>query len=129
MGPMGLPGLPGATGPAGPTGPQGPPGVAGPYWAGWIRPNSNGTITIRHGNGFTVTRVGLTGSYRITIQPTTSANFLVTTVSAALPTAHAVVTAYTKSGTGVHTVDIEISTIATGAFVDSDFNFIIVERS
>jgi hypothetical protein len=135
LGPVGPPGAPGNPGPAGPAGPQGPAGPAAPYWAGWVRGMSTtctaavANCPIRHGSGFTVKRIGLVGSYRIIVPPTATGRFLVTTVSAALANAHAVIVAYNRQGDGTHWIDVEIHDPASGAFVDSDFNFIAIERS
>lgn len=122
---MGPVGLTGATGPQGPQGPPGPPPV---YFAGWVR--GTGTVSIRYGTGFSVARIGVTGSYRITIPATTTGRFLATTVSPVSPNVTAVVVAYSKSALdGSHTIDIEIHSVTTGALVDSDFNLIVIDRS
>lgn len=120
MGPIGL------QGPVGPTGPTGPTGATTNYFAGWVR----GTAAIRFGTGFSVARFGAVGSYRITIPATVTGRFLVTTVSPSGANVYATVVLYAKSAIDQsHTIDIEIHSITTGALVDSDFNFIAIDRS
>ena len=119
----------------GPAGPQGPAGVQGPtgpagsspvYFAGWVR----GDASIRFGTGFTVTRIGLAGSYRITIPATSTGRFLAPVVTPSGSNVTASVVGYVKSGLDAsHTIDIEIHAVTTGAFVDSDFTFIAMDRS
>ena len=140
-GPAGLPGSVGATGPEGSAGPQGAPGAAGLpgatgpagpagpmpiYFAGWVR----GNAAIRFGNGFTVIRVGITGSYRITLPPTPSGRFPVTVVTPTNANAIARVVAFGRNAMdGTSVIDIEIHDATTGDFVDSDFSFISIDRS
>jgi hypothetical protein len=129
-GPQGPVGPPGGIGPQGEQGPIGPMGPAGPagtgpfFVAGWVRADA----TIRTGSGFTVVRLSA-GTYRITIPATPLGRFLVTTVSPVWPSAIARVASYDKSGLdSSHAIVIEIHDL-TGAFLNSDFNFIVMERS
>jgi hypothetical protein len=118
-----MPGVQGPAGPTGPTGPQGPAGFA-IYYAGWI----NATGTIRMGSGFTSSRLGLTGSYRVTANPTSTGFFMVPIVSLGQAGVTARVVQYSKDGTtGQHIFDVEIRDGA-GTLVDSDFTFILVQR-
>jgi hypothetical protein len=124
VGPPGGIGPQGEQGPAGPMGPVGPAGTGPFFIAGWVRADAS----IRTGNGFTVVRLSA-GTYRITIPPTPLGRFLVTTVSPVLPSAIARVVSYDKSGLDAsHAIVIEIHDL-TGAFLNSDFNFIVMERS
>jgi Collagen triple helix repeat (20 copies) len=140
IGPIGLSGPSGPTGSAGLTGPQGAPGAAGAtgstgptgpmptYFAGWIFGTSP-VPSIRFGTGFSVTRIGPVGTYRITIPATPTGRFLAPVVSPAAANVTARVAAYNKSGTDLsHTIDIEIRDL-TGTLVDSDFIFHAIDRS
>jgi hypothetical protein len=120
-------------------GPQGPAGTAGLYWSGWVNGIANLPV-IRYGSGFSVARLGLVGSYRITIAGTVSGTQLVTTVSPAVnpsslsnppyaPLVARVLRWNRDAFSGNTTIDIEILSTTTGALVDSDFNFIILNRS
>jgi hypothetical protein len=129
-GPQGPVGPPGGIGPQGEPGPVGPMGPAGPagtgpfYIAGWVRADA----TIRHGSGFTVVRIA-TGSYRIAIPATTSGRFLVTVATPTAFNAVARIVSYDKSGLDAsHAIVIEIRDLA-GASLNSEFNFITMERS
>jgi hypothetical protein len=91
--------------------------------------------TVWSGSGFTVARLGLTGSYRITVPPTPTGRFLVPVVtpSANLTPSTSIVIAkivgYSKSAIDLtHTIDIEMHDL-TGVLVDSDFSFIVTDRS
>ncbi len=96
------------------------------YFAGWVL----GSGTIKSGNGFTISRLSVSGSYRITIQPTPNGFFLITNVTAFAPNSIGRVVQYSKDAiTKVHTIDIEVRDLTTGALMDSDFMFITVERS
>jgi len=96
------------------------------YFAGWVR----GNAAIRFGNGFTVIRVGITGSYRITLPPTPSGRFPVTVVTPTNANAIARVVAFGRNAMdGTSVIDIEIHDATTGDFVDSDFSFISIDRS
>ena len=144
QGPQGLSivGPTGPTGPAGPTGPQGPAGVA-IYYAGFVGagncPNS-GNCLLRSGSGFTVRRTAsntattntATGSYRITLNPTSTGAPMTMTVTpfAATSTQTAItarITNYFKDGSGNHVFDVEIRN--GSSLVDSDFFFIAVQAS
>jgi hypothetical protein len=129
-GPQGPVGPPGGIGPQGEQGPVGPMGPAGPagtgpfFVAGWVRADAG----VRYGGGYTVVRLS-PGTYRITIPATPLGRFLVTTVSPVLANALARVVSYDKSGLDLsHAIVIEIHDL-TGAFLNSDFNFIVMERS
>jgi hypothetical protein len=105
-------------------GPAGPAGTGPFFIAAWVRADAS----IRHGGGFTVVRLSA-GTYRITIPPTPFGRFLVTTVSPVSANAIARVVSYDKSGLDAsHAIVIEIRDLA-GAFLNSDFNFIVMERS
>jgi hypothetical protein len=128
----GLPGAPGPVGPIGPPGPSGPqgaPGPAGPmpgYFAGTI----TATAGIRTGNGFTVARLGLTGSYRLTFPTLPGSRFLITVVSpvSSLNRVARVAQFQRDATTGASLVDVEIRDL-TGLAVDTEFNFIAIDRS
>ena len=93
------------------------------YYAGWIR----GTGVPRFGNSFTVARIGVAGTYKITLP---SGLFHSTTVTAVNPnTVARVIQAQIDGLTGKFTVDIEIKSTTTGLPVDGDFNFIALQRS
>lgn len=95
------------------------------YFAGWVR----GDTSIRYGTGFSVARLGVTGSYRITIPATTTGRFLVTVVTPNALNAIARIVAYNKNALdGSNTIDVEIRNL-TGTLIDSDFNFIAMDRS
>ena len=105
-------------------GPEGPAGTGPFYVAGWVRADAS----VRMGTGFTVVRLAA-GTYRIAIPPTTTGRFLVTTVSPVSASAIARVVSYDKSGLDAsHAIVIEIHDL-TGAFLSSEFNFIVMERS
>ena len=135
-GPQGVQGPPGQPGPAGPQGLIGPPGPSGAmpfYVAGLVK----GDIATFFGAGFTVSRTGLTGGYRIVVPATPSGRFLAFVVTpSVLPggapatsVAIARVVSYAKSATDLsHTITIEIRD-QSGTLVDSDFSFIAVDRS
>jgi hypothetical protein len=84
--------------------------------------------TVKYGSGYGVVRL-TTGTYRITIPPTPLGRFLVTTVSPVSVNAIARVVSYDKSGTDAsHAIVIEIRDL-TGVVLNSEFNFIVMERS
>ena len=94
------------------------------YFAGWIR----GDGTIRFGGGFQVVRMSM-GTYRITIQATSSGKFLTPLVGSSGVGVFARVVGYTKNGLDLsHTIDLEIRGL-TGALVDGEFTFIALDRS
>jgi len=125
MGPIGPMGQIGPIGPTGPAGPQGPAGTGPTYVAGWIR----GTALVRSGSGFTVARIGVAGSYRITVPPTASGKFLVTLVSTAAAGTVARVAQFSVNAlTGESVIDVEVRDMA-GTLVDGDFTFLAIERS
>ena len=96
------------------------------YFAGWVR----GDASVRFGTGFTVARISLMGSYRITIPPTPTQRFLVTIVSPSTGNTIARVAAFSRNASdGSSIVDIEIRDSATGALVDGEFNFVAIDRS
>ena len=75
-------------------------------------------------------RFGLTGSYRITVPPTPTGKFLATVVTPVSANAIARVMQFSRNALdGTSTIDIEIHDATTGAFVDSDFNFIALDQS
>jgi hypothetical protein len=77
-----------------------------------------------------VIRLGTTGSYRITIPATPTGRFLTTLVTPSAMNAIARVAAFSRNALdGSSTIDIEIHDAATGAFLDSDFNFVSIDRS
>jgi hypothetical protein len=125
-GPAGPVGAPGPAGPAGATGPAGPAGPMPVYFAGWVKSDA----TVRFGAGFSVVRLGVTGSYRITIPKTATGKFLSTVVTPVAANAIARVMQFSRNALdGTSTIDIEIHDPTTGAFVDSDFNFISLDQS
>jgi hypothetical protein len=96
------------------------------YFAGWVR----GDATVRFGSGFSVTRVGVTGSYRITVSTSLTAAFLATTVTPVATGRVARVAVFAQDPISkTSKIDVEIRDIATGALVDCDFNFIAIPRS
>ena len=108
----------------GPTGPAGPAGTGPLSFAGWVRADAG----IRHGGGFAVVRI-TTGTYRITIPPTALGRFLVTVATPVAANAIARIASYDKSGLDLsHAIVIEIHDL-TGALLNSDFNFVVMERS
>ena len=133
QGPQGTQGPQGQPGPAGPPGPIGPQGPMPFYVAGLVK----GSAATFSGTGFTVSRVGLAGSYQVVIPATPSGRFLAAVVTptvvpggaAATSVAIARVVSYSKSGTDLsHSIIIEIRDL-TGALIDSDFSFIALDRS
>jgi hypothetical protein len=129
QGPAGPVGVPGPAGPAGPAGATGPAGPAGPmpfYLAAWVRANAS----VRFGAGFTVARLLVTGSYRITVPRTPTGKFLATVVTPMSANAIARVVQFSRNALdGTSIIDIEIHDATTGAYVDSDFNFISLDQS
>jgi len=96
------------------------------YLAGYVWANA----TTRYGSGFTLSRLGVTGSYRITISAATSTKFfapLATTVK--LHTVARIALVQKDALTGNFLIDIEIRDLTTDALVDGDFSFIALERS
>jgi hypothetical protein len=99
------------------------------YLAAWVR-GTTVNAGIRFGAGFSVVRFGLTGSYRITVPPTPTGKFLATVVTPVSANAIARVMQFSRNALdGTSTIDIEIHDATTGAFVDSDFNFIALDQS
>jgi hypothetical protein len=95
------------------------------YFAGWVLGNAG----IRFGSGFSVTRLGLVGGYRITIPPTPTNRFLATTVTPVLLNRVARVVQFQRNlADGTSMIDVEIRDLA-GTLADSEFNFIAVDRS
>jgi hypothetical protein len=96
------------------------------YFSGWVRADAS----IRFGTGFSVIRLTPTGNYRITIPATPSGRFLSTVVTPSATNAIARVVAFSRSALdGSSTIDVEIHDSVTGAFLDSDFNFVSIDRS
>jgi hypothetical protein len=86
---------------------------------------------------FTVSRIGVAGTYRIVIPATPSGRFLATTVTTATPAGvpppptitFARIISYSKNPLdNSHTIDIEIHDLL-GTLVDGDFTFIVIDRS
>jgi hypothetical protein len=95
------------------------------YFAGWV----TGTAGIRFGTGFSVTRLGLVGSYRITIPPTPTGRFLATVVTPVSLNRVARIAQFQRNAAdGTSIIDVEIRDLA-GVLADCDFNFIAVDRS
>jgi hypothetical protein len=95
------------------------------YFAGWVLGNAG----IRFGTGFTVTRLGLVGGYRITIPPTPTNRFMAAVVTAVSWNRVARIVQFQRNATdGTQMIDVEIRDLA-GTLADSDFNFIAVDRS
>jgi len=96
------------------------------YFAGYVR----GDSTVRFGTGFTVTRLGVTGSYRITIGAISSGRFLAPLVSSASLNTVVRVVGYSRSAIDSSTtIDVEVHDATTGVLVDGDFTLFVVERS
>jgi len=86
--------------------------------------------TIRFGGGFTIERLTVSGTYRIKGNPTTSGFFMATVATAVTAGTHANVVQYQKDAlTGQHWADVEIHDLVTGALVDGDFTFVMMQRS
>ena len=94
------------------------------YYAGWVF----GTGLIRFGGGFTVTRIGVQGSYRIAL-PAPGPFHATTVTPSGLNVVARVALAQRDGLTNQFWIDIEIRNITTGALVDGDFNFIALLRS
>jgi hypothetical protein len=96
------------------------------YLAGYV----NGNATIRFGLGFTLTRMFVTGSYRITIPVGTSPRFFAPVATSVGARTVARIAQLQKDGvTGNFLIDVEIWDPIANAPVDGDFTFIAVERS
>ena len=96
------------------------------YLAGYV----NASATIRFGSGFTVTRIFVAGSYRITVPLATSSKFFAPVVTpVTLHTIARIALVQRDALTGIVTFDIEIRDLTTNALVDGDFTFIALERS
>ena len=96
------------------------------YLAGYVRADA----TIRFGSGFTITRVAVAGSYRITVPLATSTKFFAPVATPVrLHTIARIALINRDAVTGIVTFDIEIRDLTTDALVDGDFSFIAFERS
>ena len=96
------------------------------YVAGWV----NATSSIKWGSGFTVTRVSVTGSYRITIPPGTPSKFFAPSVTpSTLHTIARIAQIQRDPLTGKFLIDVEIRDMTSNDFIDGDFSFIALERS
>ena len=90
----------------------------------------NANATIKFGGGFTLTRVFVTGSYRITIAAATSSKFFAPVATSVAVHTIARIAQLQRDGlTGDFLIDVEIRDLTTDALVDGDFSFIAVERS
>jgi len=97
------------------------------YFAGTIL--ATGSIKPSYGNGFTVARLGLVGSYRITLPPTPTRRFLITVVTPVSLNRVARVAQFQRNASDqTSVIDVEIRDL-TGALVDCEFNFIAIDRS
>jgi hypothetical protein len=84
---------------------------------------------VRWGTGFTVARLGVTGSYRITIPPTPTMRFLAASVTPVAANRTARIVQFVRNAAdGSSWIDVEIRDLS-GNFTDSDFNFIAIDRS
>ena len=105
-------------------GPQGPAGFGAAYVAGAVKFDA----TVKFGAGFTVARNGSVGGYRVTVAPTSTGHQLVALVTQLTANAIARVVAYTLNANGTHTIDVEVRDLS-GRLLDSDFNFVAIDRS
>jgi hypothetical protein len=94
------------------------------YYAGWVR----GTGSVRFGSGFTITRLGVVGGYRIAL-PAPGMFHATTVTPSGLDVVARVKLAMRDGVTGQFWIDVEIRSITTGELVDGDFNFISLLRS
>jgi collagen triple helix repeat protein len=126
IGPIGMPGPAGAQGDLGPAGPAGPAGAMPTYFAGWV----TATAGVRFGSNFTVTRIAVTGSYRITIDKAVNTQFLAVSVTPSAAHVFARVAQEMHDAlTGAWVIDVELHDLTTNQLVDGDFTFIAVDRS
>jgi len=94
------------------------------YYAGWVL----GTSSVRFGAGFTVRRIGVTGSYQIALPA--PGMFHATMVTPSSPNVYARVSLARRDAlTGQFLIDVEIRTVTTGLLIDGEFNFIALLRS
>jgi len=94
------------------------------YYAGWVR----GTGSVRFGSGFTITRLGVEGSYRIAL-PAPGMFHATTVTPTGLNVVARVKQAMIDGLSGQFWIDVEIRSVTTGLLVDGDFNFIALLRS
>jgi hypothetical protein len=96
------------------------------YVAGWV----NAGASVKWGSGFTVSRVQVAGSYRITIPPGTPARFFAPAVTpSTLHTIARIAQIQRDAFSGVFMIDVEIRDMTTNALMDGDFTFVAIERS
>lgn len=97
------------------------------FFAGYIL--ANATIRPSYGGGFTVGRILVAGSYRITIARLTYTKFLIPVATPVAAQRVARVMQVLKDGiTGNFFMDIEIRDMSNN-LVDGDFTFMAIERS
>jgi hypothetical protein len=98
------------------------------YFAGYVL--ANATPRVGFGGGFTVSRMLVAGSYRITIAAGTYSRFLIPMVTPiTVHTMSRVLQMQRDALTSNYLMDIEIRDLTTNALVDGDFTFIALERS
>jgi hypothetical protein len=140
-GPAGPAGATGATGPAGPAGADGATGATGPagpmpvFFSGYVV-GSTASIKPSFGGGFTVSRLQVAGSYRITILKGAYLRFLIPVVTPVGVDRIARVVQAVKDGlSSNYHIDIEIrdgfrrDASNIPLLVDCDFTFMAIERS
>ena len=100
------------------------------YFAGWVKPKADGTITAFSGSGYGVARLQVAGSYLITVGPIPGNRTVITTVTPMAQNTIARVASYSRHAvTNIVTIEIEILDVTTGQLVDSEFFFHAIERS
>jgi hypothetical protein len=100
------------------------------YFAGWVKPKADGTITAFSGSGYGVARLQVAGSYVITVGPIPGNHTMITTVTPMAQNTIARIASYSRHAvTNIVTIEIEILDVTTGLLVDSEFFFHAIERS
>jgi hypothetical protein len=100
------------------------------YFAGWVKPKADGTITAFSGSGYGVARLQMAGSYLITVGPIPGNHTMITTVTPMAQNTIARIASYSRHAvTNIVTIEIEILNVTTGQLVDSEFFFHAIERS
>lgn len=99
------------------------------YLAGYVLGSTPGTVTLKFGSGFTVSRVAVAGSYRITVPTATSTKFFAPVATSVRLHSIARIAQVVRDGFGQVSFDVELRDLTSDAMVDGDFTFIAVERS
>ena len=94
------------------------------YFAGWIRANA----TVSMGTGFTVSRNLVQGSYLVTANATSTGLNMVPIVTPAQPNVHARIVQFFRDASLKNNFEVEMRD-NDGNLVDSDFTFILIQRS